>query len=430
MLTAAFLTISGVILSIRTRFIQVRRFPASFFAALRPAAGAERGVSPFHAAMTSLAATLGTGNIAGVAGALLLGGPGAMFWMWVSAFFGMAVKYTEIRLALRFRHGTEAGTPMRMIERGLGPRAKPLAWVYAASCMLASFGMGNTAQINTVAEAARMLFPAAPAATVNLSAGLLVSTLLGFLMFGGARRTGKAAAWLVPVMSLLYLGFCGAVLVQNAARIPAALTAMVAGAFTPKAFTGGAVGIGVAAAFKTGIARAAFTHESGFGTAAMAHGAADCQDPERQALFGVFEVFFDTVVLCTVTALTILVSGVALPFGNASVNGALVVRALAVAMPEPLAAGGLSVMLLLFSFASMLAFALYGSIAVRYLFGARFVFAYRVLFLLCALLGACVPIAAVWRVSEFFNACMAVPNTFALLLLTAKRGRFHAGGSA
>ena len=425
MFSALLLLFAGVYFSFRTGFVQVRRF----FRAMRVgggAAGSGRGVSPFQAAATSLSATIGTGNIAGVAGAILLGGPGAVFWMWVSAFFGMALKAAEILIMLRFR-GSGVGSPMRAIVRALPKRMHFLAGGVAFCGMLASVGMGDLVQVNALAESvqtlAKALDPAiAPARLrlVSLLTGVAVAAAIATASLGGAKRVGRIAALLVPAMSLLYVVFSFIVIGMNLPRVPGAFALILRAAFSPRAALGGAGGITVAAVIRTGIVRGVFTHEAGLGTAALAHGEADARDLSAQSLYGVFEVFFDTLLLCTLTALAILVSGVPLDYGSAAENGALVIRAFATVFGMRLSAVALSVSLFLFAFSSMLAFALYGTKCAVWLFGQRAYAPFLIVFLTGTVLGSVMELSLAWRIAEFVNALMALPN-LAGMLLAARR---------
>lgn len=426
------LLLAGAYFSVKTRFVQVRRFLPSVRAFFCGGAENGRTVSPFEAAATSLAATIGTGNIAGTAGALLLGGPGAIFWMWVSALLGMALKYAEILYAMRFRRRTAgggfAGGPMCYIERGLPARWHFLAPAFALCAALAALGMGNMAQVNTVAEsvvtAARALaggLSDRAARRVALLTGVAVALLIGRAVLGGSKRVGRAAALLVPLMSVLYIGGAAVVLLGRAEAVGPALLAIVRGAFSPEAALGGAAGITLDQAFRVGVARGVFTHEAGLGTAAIAHAAADGAAPERQALYGIFEVFLDTVVMCTLTALVVLVSGVPLDFGSDAAAGSIVAAAFATRFGGMGASLLLALLLLLFAFSSMLSFSLYGAQCAAYLFGPRAVRPYLAAYMGLCVLGAVAPLALAWRVSEVLNMCMALPNLLALVLLSRQQ---------
>lgn len=420
---------AGGYFTIKTGFVQVRRFLPSVSAFFRGGERDGRRVSPFEAAATSLAATIGTGNIAGTAGALLIGGPGAIFWMWVSALLGMALKYVEILYAVRLRRpaagGGFAGGPMVYIERGLPPRWHFLSPVFALCAALAALGMGNLVQVNTVAESVVTLsgalmggaLSAAAAHRIAFATGVAVALLIARAVLGGSKRVGRAAALLVPLMSVLYIGGATFVLLGHPAEIGPALGAIVRGAFRPQAIFGGTAGAAVLHTFRVGVSRGVFTHEAGLGTAAIAHAAADAE-PEHQALFGIFEVFLDTMVICTLTALAVLVSGVPLDYGNGSVAGALVTAAFATRLGDVGASLFLALLLLLFAFSSMLSFSLYGAQCAAHLFGPRAVRPYLIAFMGLCVLGAIVPLALAWRISEVLNMLMALPNLLALVLLS------------
>lgn len=429
---ALLLLASGAYFTGKTRFVQLRRFLPSLAVFFRGAGRRDgRCVSPFEAASTSLAASLGAGNIAGVAGALLTGGPGAVFWMWISALLGMALKYAEILWAVRFRlRGPNGwyGGPMVYIERGLPPRWRFLAILFALCGAFAALGMGNLAQVNTVAESVKTFFSAlfgglSPSAErrVAFATGVLVALFIALPLLGGSKRVGRFAALLVPFMSVLYIGGAVLVILQNTAAVFPALRAIVQSAFRPEAALGGAAGVTIMQTFRIGVSRGVFTHEAGLGTSAIAHAAADAASPQQQALYGIFEVFLDTIVICTLTALALLVSGIPLPYGNNALAGALVIDAFATRFGSTGASLFLALSLLLFAFSSMLGFSLYGSQCAAYLFGPRAVRPYLFLYIGLCILGALLPLALAWRVSEILNLLMAVPNLIALFLLSRRQ---------
>ena len=406
---SAFLLLAcAVYCSVRSGFIQFRRFGASLRCAIpRPSTGAR--VSPFEAAATSLAATIGTGNIAGVAGAILLGGPGTIFWMWISAIFGMASKYVEIYFGMRMRHAGAPG-PLAYLRR-LTPRGG-LARVYALLCAGCCLCMGNLVQVNTVSEAVlKLAQPAAASTEGNLLPALCVGTatllLVALAQRGGAKSIGRIAALLVPFMSVLYIAGTLAVVVMNAAMLPAAFRAILRDAWSEKAFL-------------IGMARGVFTHEAGLGTAAFAHANADCADAHQEGLYGIFEVFFDTIVMCTLTALAVLVSGAVGGVSDGVQNSALVVDAFSTIFGDVWAAVIIAVSLALFAFSSILSFAMYGSDCAGYLFGRRGGQCYRIVFLLLLPIGAAMRISLAWRLAEWANMALGVLNAAALVLLLRK----------
>lgn len=429
-LCATILLLAAVTFSFRTRFVQFRRLGRALVLPLRGNADSSDGVSPFEAASTSLAATIGTGNIAGVAGALLLGGPGALLWLWVSALLGMGLKYAEIVIAMRYRRrgndGVWRGGPMYCISYGLPKRYSILAILFSLCGMLVALGMGNLVQVNTVAESAEALYTVLSGRTgpqsllyVRLTAGILAAALLALVLSGGALRVGRAASLLVPVMSLLYLVFCFVILLARAPALPGVFRLIFESAFSPQAALGGTAGIGFLTTFRVGLSRGVFSHEAGLGTSAIAHSGAEGISPQDQGLFGVFEVFFDAL-LCTLTGLTVLVSGITMPYGDASLNSTLVINAFSTRFSPALAAVFIAVSLLLFAFTSMTTFALYGARCAEFLFGSHVQKIYYVVFLLVTILGALLPRSAAWEIGELLNAAMSIPNLTAMALLVRR----------
>lgn len=430
-LCATILLLAAVTFSFRTRFVQFRRLGRALVLPLRGNTDSSDGVSPFEAASTSLAATIGTGNIAGVAGALLLGGPGALLWLWVSALLGMGLKYAEIVIAMRYRRrgndGVWRGGPMYCISYGLPKRYSILAVLFSLCGMLVALGMGNLVQVNTVAESAEALYTVLSGRTgpqsllyVRLTAGILAAALLALVLSGGALRVGRAASLLVPVMSLLYLVFCFVILLARAPALPGVFRLIFESAFSPQAALGGTAGIGFLTTFRVGLSRGVFSHEAGLGTSAIAHSGAEGISPQDQGLFGVFEVFFDAL-LCTLTGLTVLVSGITMPYGDASLNSTLVINAFSTRFSPALAAVFIAVSLLLFAFTSMTTFALYGARCAEFLFGSQHVQKiYYAVFLLVTILGALLPRSAAWEIGELLNAAMSIPNLTAMALLVRR----------
>ena len=420
--TIALMLLVGVLYTFRTRFVQIRKLGASFRMVGDSILHPTEGVSPFQAVCTALAATVGTGNIAGVAGAVALGGPGAVFWMWVSAFFGMATKYAEVVLAMGYRrkeNGIWQGGAMYCIRDGMGrPR---LAALFAVCAMLASFGMGNLAQVNTIAvtvrTAAEVYAPQLRPEPVLLFTGMVVAVLTALVTLGGAKRIGVVMERLVPVVAVAYIFGSCAVLAAHWEAVPGALSDIFRGAFSPQAVLGGGTGIGIRHAVRWGVSRGVFSNEAGLGSAPMAHAAAETQ-PEVQGLMGVFEVFLDTIVLCTLTALTILVSGIPIPYGKAA-GAELAAEALETVFGGA-AAGLLAICVALLALATLICWQLYGSRCAGYLFGSRGVEVYRLIYLAVILLGATMDLSSVWAVSDLFNGLMALPNLFMLLSLQKK----------
>lgn len=415
----------GLYLTIQLGFPQLVLLPKAlglFFR--RMFAGKPReGVSSFQALCTALAATVGTGNLVGVAGAICLGGPGAMFWMWVCAFFGMATKYSEAALAVRCRVKTPdgyAGGPMYTMTCGLGQGFRLLAKVYCVFGILAAFGVGNAAQINAVVtgvNGAVSRFGGEPSLRGNLMMGLILAVLAGFLLFGGAKRIGAAAELLVPIAAGCYILLCIGVLLVFRRRIPAAFGQILAGAFCPRAVTGGILGSAFQA-LSVGCRRGVFTNEAGMGTASIAHACAEAE-PAEQGLMGMVEVFLDTIVICTLTALVILVSGVPIPYG-VDVGGELTSAAFSQvygAGASLFLAGALS----LFAIATILGWGLYGSRCAQFLFGGWKGFAAAQTAMV--VLGAVLDTQVVWQLSEIANGLMAIPNLICLAALTGELRR-------
>ena len=427
------LALAGVFFTARTRFVQLRRFGdmlrLTMGAFTRRKNTAPGEVSPLQAMTTALAATVGTGNIAGVAGAIAVGGPGAVFWMWVSAFLGMATKYAEVVLAVRHRQRTADGTfyggPMYYI-RALGRGFAPLARLFALLGALAAFGIGNMVQANTAAEAAAFsltaFFPTLPEAPLRLFVGLLLSLAGALALMGGASRIGRATERLVPLMSALYACMALTVIVL---RFPAAVRALgdiVTSAFSPRAALGCAAGIGLQTALRCGMERGMFSHEAGMGSAPIAHAGAQTDDPDRQGLFGIFEVFADTIVICTLTALAILASGVKVPYGRAA-GAELTIAAMGTVFGDGFAALLTSACLALFALSTMLSWSLYGERCFAYLTGGRAAALYRAAFIAAVVLGATMRMEAVWALSGTLNGLMAVPNLIALFPLSGEVAR-------
>lgn len=415
----------GLYLTIQLGFPQLVLLPKAlglFFR--RMFAGKPReGVSSFQALCTALAATVGTGNLVGVAGAICLGGPGAMFWMWVCAFFGMATKYSEAALAVRCRVKTPdgyAGGPMYTMTCGLGQGFRLLAKVYCVFGILAAFGVGNAAQINAVVtgvNGAVSRFGGEPSLRGNLMMGLILAVLAGFLLFGGAKRIGAAAELLVPIAAGCYILLCIGVLLVFRRRIPAAFGQILAGAFCPRAVTGGILGSAFQA-LSVGCRRGVFTNEAGMGTASIAHACAEAE-PAEQGLMGMVEVFLDTIVICTLTALVILVSGVPIPYG-VDVGGELTTAAFSQvygAGTSLFLAGALS----LFAIATILGWGLYGARCAQFLFGGWKGFAAAQTAMV--VLGAVLDTQVVWQLSETANGLMAIPNLICLAALTGELRR-------
>mgnify|MGYP002537481346 FL=1 len=417
----------GLLLSLRSRFLQLRLFPASLRQLTKGGRG--DGVSPVQAASTALASTLGTGNIVGTAQAIAMGGPGAVFWMWAAALLGMAVKFAEIGLSVATRRRDGAGYsggPMYYIG-SLGEKFRPLALMYALLAALSAFGIGNLSQISSaagaVAGAAEKIAPELDPRQLRLWLGVILTLTAWLILRGGAAGVGRAAERLVPSMAGLFLLLSLFVLCCHAQALPAALRAIVTGAFSPRTAVSGIGGFGTAQAIQWGLRRGAFSNEAGLGSSAIAHGSAAARSPGEQGLWGIFEVFADTIVICTATALTILCSGVGIPWGS-SPGAELLLSAWETCIPAAPAACFMALSLLLFAFTSVLGWALYGTQCVRFLWGEKAAAPYRLCFSLAITVGCLVSLRTVWAAADLLNGLMAIPNFIALFALSGKAAKY------
>ena len=408
------LAATGVFLTVGLRFIPWRKLPEGLALSVRPSRGAG-DISPFQALMTALAATVGTGNIAGVATAIYFGGPGALFYMWVIALVGMATKYTEAVLAVAYREvdelGNHVGGPMYYIKNGVGAKFPTLALVlapaFAIFTALAGFGIGNGVQAHSVASALDSNF-----GVPVLVSGLVMMVAVGLVLIGGIRRIAEVASALVPTMIVVYIGSAVLVLAYNYAAIPAAFGLIFQYAFTPTAAEGGAIGASIMLAIRWGFARGIFSNEAGLGSAAIAHAAAKTDDPIQQGLVGMVGVFIDTLIVCTLTGLVIITSGL----WTGDVNGAALTSA---AFGATLPWGGalVAVSLALFAFTTLLGWSYYGERAVEFLFGIKAIWPYRIVWVLAIPVGAMTSLDLVWNMADALNALMALPNLIALFIL-------------
>ncbi|MCU7833997.1 MAG: sodium:alanine symporter family protein [gamma proteobacterium symbiont of Taylorina sp.] len=370
-------------------------------------------ISSFNALMTSLSATIGTGNITGVATAIFIGGPGALFWMWITALIGMATKYAEAVCAVHYREvdeqGSYVGGPMYYIKNGLGKKWLWLGFLFAAFGALASFGIGNTVQANSVAHALETQFNIPLWLT-----GIVLLILTAAVVLGGIQRIAQVAGKLVPFMALAYLMAGLVVLITHFSAIPDALILIVKSAFTPVAATGGFAGASIMMAIQWGVARGIFSNEAGLGSAPIAHAAAKTNDPVRQGTIAMLGTFIDTIVLCSVTGLAIILTGV---WTSGAKGAALTIAAFDQAMPE---AGGVvvSIAQAVFAFTTILGWSVYGERCVEYLFGIRSIKIFRILWILAVPIGAMGDLSFIWLLADTLNALMALPNLIALLLLS------------
>lgn len=419
----------GLYLSFRTGFIQIREFPYAIKTTIgrvfRKKEASDGSMTPFQAVCTALAATVGTGNIAGVAGAIAIGGPGAVFWMWISALLGMCTKFTEVTLAVHFRernaNGDLVGGPMYYIKNGLGKNWQFLAVLFSAFGVLTVFGTGNATQVNTITTAIDTallnyhVIPESSIGTLNLIIGIAITILVGLVLLGGVKRIGRVTEKLVPFMAVLYIILALGVVLLNIKNVPGVFRDIIYGAFNPSAVTGGVVG-SFFMSMKKGVSRGIFSNEAGLGTGSIAHACADTRKPVKQGLFGIFEVFADTIVICTLTALVILVSKVPVNYGDAagaeltisgftSTYGSWVSIFTAVAM-------------CCFAFSTIIGWGLYGARCMEFLFSTKTLKPFMVVYSLVAILGATVDLGLLWSIAETFNGLMSIPNLIALFLLS------------
>lgn len=418
----------GVWISLKTGFVQFRLFPAALRVFVKTFCRRKEsgGVSPFRALCTALGATVGTGNIIGVAGAICLGGPGAVFWMLLCGVLSMGIKFAEAVLAVRYREMTDdafVGGPMYIISNGMGDRWRGLAVCYCIFGLMASFGVGNIVQINAVISGINnVLLHKGIEASLQRSfaIGLILSVVVGSILLGGSGRIGAAAEMLVPVVSLFYIGMCVGVLAIRWQLLPNAVGMIIRGAFHPEAVTGGVIGSAFQAV-RVGCSRGIFTNEAGMGTASMAHAGAEVSHPAEQGLMGIVEVFLDTIVLCTLTALVILVSGVPVPYGTDG-GGSLAVAAFS-GVCGSWSAVALAVALCCFAFATILGWGLYGVRCAQFLFGSGAWKMYAAVQTGMVCFGTLLNTESIWLLSELFNGLMAVPNLIVLAALTPELSR-------
>ena len=418
----------GLYLSLRTNFLQIRKFAYSMKCTIgrifEKKQAADGSLTPFQAVCTALAATVGTGNIAGVAGAIAIGGPGAVFWMWVSALLGMCTKFAEVTLAVHFRErnnkGDYVGGPMYYIKNGLGKKWMWLAYLYAFFGICTVFGTGNATQVNTITAAVNTalinygLLTADSVRGSNLIIGIFICIIVALILIGGVKRIGRVSEKLVPIMALLYIVLGIGLIVMNIDRVPGAFVSIVQGAFNPAAVTGGVVG-SFFLSMQKGVSRGIFSNEAGLGTGSIAHACADTKEPVRQGMFGIFEVFMDTIVICTMTALIVLLSGVDIPFGQTAgaeltISGFTKVYGNWVSIFTAVA-------MCCFAFSTIIGWGLYGARCAEFLFGSRILLPFNIAYALISIVGATTNLGLIWSISETFNGFMAVPNLVGVFLL-------------
>ena len=434
---------TGIYLSIRTGFIQFSKsgywMRNTFGKIFKKQKAGEGEVTPLQAVTTALAATVGTGNIAGVTGAIVAGGPGAVFWMWISALFGMVTKYYEVVLAVKYRERNQAGDlvggPMYYIKNGLGKGWKWLGSIFCVFGFLAAFGIGNMTQINTIASSINTAIDAfggnVEASTITLFnqvvpvssivIGVVVAAIVALVLIGGLKRIGQVTEKLVPVMAVVYIIAALAVVIVNFRFIGKAFGMIFGNAFTVQAAFGGAVGIAFKTVVQKGVARGVFSNEAGLGSAPIAHAASSEKDPVKQGLYGIFEVFMDTIVICTLTALVVLLgycSNAISPEWGGSGGAALVSSSFAGVMGGKLGSLIVAVGISLFALSTILSWSLYGTRCFEYLFGVKSSLIYKIIFVIAVVVGATLELSLVWDIADTLNGLMAIPNLIAVLGLS------------
>ena len=419
----------GILLSVITGFIQFRKFPYAMKVTLgkifKKSEAGEGSITPFQAVCTALAATVGTGNIAGVAGAIAIGGPGAVFWMWISALLGMCTKFAEVTLAVHFRerneHGDYVGGPMYYIKNGLSKKWHFLAVLYAAFAVLTVFGTGNATQVNTITTAINSallnynVINESTQGMVSLIIGIVITVVVGMVLLGGIKRIARVTEKLVPFMAVLYVILGIGVIVLNVEKVPSVFYSIFYGAFNPSAITGGVVG-SLFVSMQKGVSRGIFSNEAGLGTGSIAHATADTKDPVEQGVFGIFEVFADTIVICTLTALTILCSGVTVNYGVAA--GAELTISGFTATYGSWVSIFTAVAMCCFAFSTILGWGLYGARCMEFLGSAKFIKPFMVVYSMMGIVGATMDLGLLWSIADTFNGLMAIPNLIALFLLS------------
>lgn len=419
----------GLYLSIRTRFIQIRKFKYAMKTTIgrifKKRDASDGSITPFQAVCTALAATVGTGNIAGVAGAIAIGGPGAVFWMWISALLGMCTKFAEVTLAVHFRErnqeGDLVGGPMYYIKNGLGKKWQFLAILFSLFGVLTVFGTGNATQVNTITTAidsALLSYNVCTSKTIpqiNLILGIVIAVLVALVLLGGVKRIGKVTEKLVPFMALFYIALAIGVVILNIGNLPTVFASIFEGAFNPRSVTGGVVG-SIFICMKRGVSRGIFSNEAGLGTGSIAHACADTQKPVKQGFFGIFEVFTDTIVICTLTALVILCSGVTINYG-ANAGAELTILGFTSTYGNWISIFS-AIAMCCFAFSTILGWGLYGARCIEFLFSPKVIKPFMVVYALVAIVGATMDLGLIWGIADTFNGLMSIPNLIVLFLLS------------
>lgn len=421
----------GLLLSVRTRFIQVRKFGAAMkntIGKIFDKTQAKDGsMSPFQAVCTALAGTVGTGNIAGVAGAIALGGPGAIFWMWCSAFLGMCTKFSEVTLAIHFReknaNGEYVGGPMYYIKNGLSKKWHFLAVLYALFGVLTVFGTGNATQVNTIVSSIHSalhnlhIIDGTVDERANLIFGIFIAAFVAMVLLGGIQRIGQVSEKLVPFMATLYVILAIGVVILHINRVPAVFAMIFKSAFTPQATTGGIIG-SMFLSMKKGVSRGIFSNEAGLGTGSIAHACADTNNAVHQGMFGIFEVFMDTIVICTLTGLVILLGAPNIVYGQAA--GAELTISGFTATYGGWVSIFTAVAMCCFAFSTIIGWGLYGSRCIEFLGGEKLVRPFLVAYSFVSIIGATINLGLLWDIADTFNGLMAIPNLIALLILSGQ----------
>ena len=419
----------GLYLSLRTHFLQIRKFPYAIKTTIgrmfRKKNASDGALTPFQAVCTALAATVGTGNIAGVAGAIAIGGPGAIFWMWISAILGMCTKFAEVTLAVHFREknadGDLVGGPMYYIKNGLKKNWHWLAYLFSSFGVLTVFGTGNATQVNTITTAIDSalynynIISKENESTVNIIIGIILAILIALILIGGVKRIGSVTEKLVPFMAVLYIILAIGIVIINYKNVPQVFASIFKGAFSPASVTGGAVG-SFFMSLKKGVSRGIFSNEAGLGTGSIAHACADTSKPVKQGFFGIFEVFVDTIVICTLTALVILCSGVNIEYGTAA--GAELTISGFTATYGNWVSVFTAVAMCCFAFSTIIGWGLYGTRCIEFLFGSKVNKPFMIVYALVAIVGATMNLGLMWSIAETFNGLMAIPNLIAVFLLS------------
>jgi AGCS family alanine or glycine:cation symporter len=424
---------TGIFLSARLGFIQFRKFGFIMKRTVGRLFSKEKNkegtLTPAQALTTALAGTVGTGNIAGVAGAIAVGGPGAIFWMWIAALFGMCTKYSEIVLAVHYRKkndkGDFVGGPMYYITNGLGKRWKWLAVIFCLFGMIAAIGTGCMTQINTIASSiGSVIVSFNPAIEDDMLQmiytiiGVIGAILTILVIFGGLQRIGSVTEKLVPVMAIVYIVAALAVVISHGSMIGPVFAQIFEGAFDPSAISGGLAGVAIQQAMRAGFGRGIFSNEAGLGTAPIAHAAADVDHPVKQGMYGVFEVFADTIVICTLTALAILCSGCAGDYYGKAAAADLTIRAFSTTFGDKIGSLIIAVCITMFAFSTLLSWSLYGGRCMEFIAGSRGMMAYQAIYVLFVVIGASVKLDLVWNLADSMNGLMAIPNLIAVLALS------------